>query len=1254
LDGSLLDGLKVIIHNTIMTINRLQTTFYHILIFGVILSRGVCDSGVGSSGEVCQTVQFRTGWNLYSFWFDPDSTTPENFFSELINDQADGSTLKLIYRWNNTATDEDPTSGAWKLFFNDAPANLAVDGLTSALLTDEDFGSLEKYTAYWLYLELPPGDDAISFATTGTLNASSLTFNRGWNLKGLPLPSSAITGSSAQVDFESLLRGSGGRIEEVYFLNSSSGTGFIPVETINTGIPSNPLFFAGSFVSGTGNWYFANEEFTLTPKLKTAFPPDTDFPPENLGGPPVGGDLDRNRIFEEAGVIENGDQVRDIVFRFQPTESLVEEVISLTISNRGELNEGGAPAPDENGQGVLVYSISWHPYRPDYQGIWDEVTTPPQSAFIPLDDFSEFPKDSPFRTWLKVLQPTETRVLRPDGRVDPVVVSRAESLSDSSILGFVSTDVAGLTLVADRLGLPINTKTSSIDTQGAPEPILNLSAHGELRISNNAGEVRRIRVRCEVPPLAGTFEGKAFITKINGIEADPPFSVDLSLSLFEDNNQRLRGVIDSERVLLYPRDVPLTGTKLTNSGSRYVFTGSFFIPAGDINRYPYDRYSPGSNEDIDDVDKGMDGSYDNENPFPYNIERSMAMFVFRQTDNFLSGQFTETLSGLTDRPLTLEGDFELLRLSYEARKRSELTWINQRREDFDPTGTSPNEEIRSTIQVNRPLRIDDVAVQLAVDHPRLEDLTIELEAPDLSRYQVFPINDFETTGSQNFDGESANLYESITSAATARPGTGVYQRERERQNTSLAELKGLVAGSATLYGTAILEGERTNIPSLIDSTQTSCLSLYSKLAGELCDSSNPTDEDAPSIIAIPSNERIVRISTEYLTQDSILLCPEVNPASIASSGDPLVAGSIVSVIVSAEPNPINSGGGDNDTSWLEDIDAYQLGLSYPPQLLEFLSVSSIPACDSVDSFDIQPDLDVREGQILLQARDRSDSNIFTGGVLFVARFRVLRVSEERNVTWSSPPLSLNTGASSPTFAELDINLKGTLRDLRVENINITHPNVGDLRLELVNPNDDSIVLMDREGGDGNNILGLTFDDTATNQILGAAAPFMGRFQPQEQTGFESLVSDYFDLAGKWSLKITNFGSITGKLNGFTLSFDSDLAPNSSVSLTAPPTLWTLILKDNEIGPTEPIPPPRLARWGLRIKSSGGTLSGIVQDEEEVGIANADVSLVGREIIPTRSTNADGTFEFQSEEFGIYTILASHPEYLPGSTSVLFF
>lgn len=110
----------------------------------------------------------------------------------------------------------------------------------------------------------------------------------------------------------------------------------------------------------------------------------------------------------------------------------------------------------------------------------------------------------------------------------------------------------------------------------------------------------------------------------------------------------------------------------------------------------------------------------------------------------------------------------------------------------------------------------------------------------------------------------------------------------------------------------------------------------------------------------------------------------------------------------------------------------------------------------------------------------------------------------------------------------------------------------------------------------------------------------------------------------------------------------------SINIAPPPTQWTLIVRDLVQGPTNPVPFPRLVRWAMRVDTSGGTMQGRVVTPQGAAISGATVTLLGRERLSIGNTSSAGQYGFSSEEFGTYTIVASHPDYQPGSAKIRFY
>jgi len=110
----------------------------------------------------------------------------------------------------------------------------------------------------------------------------------------------------------------------------------------------------------------------------------------------------------------------------------------------------------------------------------------------------------------------------------------------------------------------------------------------------------------------------------------------------------------------------------------------------------------------------------------------------------------------------------------------------------------------------------------------------------------------------------------------------------------------------------------------------------------------------------------------------------------------------------------------------------------------------------------------------------------------------------------------------------------TIQDLSVR-VNLTHPNVGDLKVSLVAPNGTTIIpLFDHEGGVGNNLTNTRFDDQATKLLAFGKAPFTGFFKPDDGALLSLLNGT--SAVGTWKLRIQDsVAGNAGLLNSWGLT-----------------------------------------------------------------------------------------------------------------------
>ena len=117
-------------------------------------------------------------------------------------------------------------------------------------------------------------------------------------------------------------------------------------------------------------------------------------------------------------------------------------------------------------------------------------------------------------------------------------------------------------------------------------------------------------------------------------------------------------------------------------------------------------------------------------------------------------------------------------------------------------------------------------------------------------------------------------------------------------------------------------------------------------------------------------------------------------------------------------------------------------------------------------------------------------------------------------------------------------------DLTIE---ITHTYVRDLTLILINPQGEEIVLIQNQGGGGNNITNTIFDAEASLGIRSASPPFTGRFRPLED--FSSWYGN--SARGIWRLRVEDNATIdSGQIRSVQLNLclDGNRQSNSDLDL----------------------------------------------------------------------------------------------------------
>ena len=156
------------------------------------------------------------------------------------------------------------------------------------------------------------------------------------------------------------------------------------------------------------------------------------------------------------------------------------------------------------------------------------------------------------------------------------------------------------------------------------------------------------------------------------------------------------------------------------------------------------------------------------------------------------------------------------------------------------------------------------------------------------------------------------------------------------------------------------------------------------------------------------------------------------------------------------------------------------------------------------------------------------------------------------------PITISSNDTDDVTSTLNITNTGSIIDVNVQNLDISHTWVGDLIVTLESPSGTVVTLLDRPGFTGNgygcdedNIL-VDFDDSATSTAedlentcnTGGAYTIEGAFQPMDQlSAFQGE-----DAEGTWTLRVVDaVGEDGGSINGWDLFICSAFIPDYSLT-----------------------------------------------------------------------------------------------------------
>jgi subtilisin-like proprotein convertase family protein len=129
----------------------------------------------------------------------------------------------------------------------------------------------------------------------------------------------------------------------------------------------------------------------------------------------------------------------------------------------------------------------------------------------------------------------------------------------------------------------------------------------------------------------------------------------------------------------------------------------------------------------------------------------------------------------------------------------------------------------------------------------------------------------------------------------------------------------------------------------------------------------------------------------------------------------------------------------------------------------------------------------------------------------------------RKVVTNNTPVNIPADAPTQVTSPIDIaGVAGPIADLSLT-LTLFHTFTSDLRISLMAPSGQEVLLVGGAGGNGDNLINTTFDDGAPTMVSTAAPPFTGTFRP------EGNLSSFNGLApnGEWTLRIADTASLDG-------------------------------------------------------------------------------------------------------------------------------
>ena len=584
-----------------------------------------------SHAQERQTFVLNPGWNLITFQVLPGRQAVDVFSSMVATDGSGarlfdarnpaGSRLKAAFALDGVQSANEETSFMWRVLeeaqYTDPgalPSGFPLPDLDAGHTHARSGSPLREVTFGDAYLILVQGvraDARFEIRGAQLSLGTGLELAVGWNLVGFSFDVTAS--DSPRINIPSFfLTGHLDRIERVAGLDSANGR-------YDSYFPREPEQSRLQFVEpGSGYWIHARDPITLDPRLVVQVPDDADLPPLQAVEPRAGEEW--NPGPED---LESSPPGVPPVFHTAEMQTWI-RIPEHQVTLRLPLHNSGG--------GAVGWTAAVRPFAGE---------APPGS--VALDS---------------------------EAAVEDVF-----TLSSERGLVVAETQVIEVSVNRTRL---------------VPATYL-----ADLVVSPSVGEERRLTlVVVASGGLHGQWAGMVTIDSVNG-RSNPVPDIDVHLHINTDRldgSRLLRGFIDSYETVLWPSDAPFLGHMLEPRLSpgwreeyraRFVLEGGVTLAPGDVNRFPYDRFpADAAARTATDAQTGLRyrtnaegdryyftlrGQPDFSNPAPSFMSRTFQFLgeaapMDREVP-IIRGQYVETVTGLLNEPVRLQGRFELRRVS---------------------------------------------------------------------------------------------------------------------------------------------------------------------------------------------------------------------------------------------------------------------------------------------------------------------------------------------------------------------------------------------------------------------------------------------------------------------------------------------------------------------------------------------------------------------------------------------------------------